>query len=176
MANAAYGSFVFGLRDLKVTNLAGTLQEDLLGGQELSFKPEFRGGEQYGDDRLLSVISFIVGGTADVTAGALSSAAMAIMFGRTLTVGGTSPNETTTMKLSAGDNMPYFKLYGQSVSENGDGLHVLLAKCKVMSGGAVEMRENGFYSPSFSLRVVDDGTNGVARIIQNETATSLPTS
>lgn len=175
MANAAYGSFVFGLRDLKVTNLAGTLQEDLLGGQELMFKPEFRGGEQFGDDRLLSVISFIVGGTADVTAGALSSAAMAIMFGRTLTVSGTSPNEITTLKLSAGDNMPYFKLYGQAVGENGDDLHILLAKVKVMDGGNVDMKDNGFYAPAFSLRVVDDGTNGVARVVQHETATAVPT-
>lgn len=176
MSSVAYGDFIFGLRDLKVTNIAGTLQEDLLGGQSLMFKPEFRQGEQFGDDRLLSVISFIVAGTADVTAGALSSAAKAIMFGRTLATTSSSPTERTELKLSAGDRMPWFKMYGMAVDEDGGDLHVLVSKCKVTGGGGVELKDNGFYAPAFTLRCIDDGTNGIVRIVQNETGLALPTS
>ena len=176
MASVTYGKYVFGLRDLKITNLAGTLQEDLDASQELTFTPEFRVGEQFGDDALKAVISFIIGGTASITGGSMSSAAMAIATGRTLTTSGSSPNEVTELKLSAGDNMPYFKIYGKAVDEGSGDMFILLAKCKITGGLAFTFQDNEFLTPGFEVRCVDDGSNGVAKIIQHETATTLPTS
>lgn len=176
MANKAYGHHVYGMRDIKVTNIGGTLQEDLDTAQELRFTPEFRVGEQIGDDALKAVISFIIGGNGRIGAGSVSSAALAIMTGKSLSVTGSSPNEVTTLKWSAGDNMPYFKVYGKALDEASGDLHLLMSKVKIVGGGELSLRDAQWYTGGFDIRVLDDGTNGCVRQVQNETAANLPTS
>lgn len=176
MASPNYGKYVFGLRRLVVTNSAGTLQEQLEAGQSFSFEPEFRVGEQFGDDALKAVISFIIGGSGEFSAGALSTAAIAIITGKTLSVSGSNPNEITELKWSAGDVMPYFKVYGLARDEGGGDIHILLSKVKLVGGLSLAIEDNEFVTPGFEVRVVDDGTNGVARILQHQTTTTLPTS
>lgn len=176
MANKGYGDFLYGLRDIKITNMAGTLQEDLDAGQTLSFTPEITSAEQRGDDTVKSQISFLSGGTATITNGAISSAAMALMFGKTLTVAGTSPNETATMQVNAGDSLPYFKVYGQTWDDDTGDIHIYLGKCKIIGGGALEFGDATYVTYSLELKVLDDGSNGIWKQIQHETRTTLPTS
>jgi hypothetical protein len=167
---------LYGLRDLKITNAAGTVQEDLDAAQTLSFTPTFSAAELRGDDAVKVQFSNLTGGTASFSAGGYSSAALAIMFGKTITVGGSSPNETATLKLSAGDVMPYFKVYGLARDEAGGDIHVLLPKVKVESLGDFSLGDEEFLITSVDVQCLDDGTNGVIQIIQHETTTAVPSS
>lgn len=176
MSNVTYGDKLFGLRDLKVTNIAGTTQEDLGAGMTLEISPEFDGGELKGDDAVVAVVSFMTHAKGKISAGTVSSAAAAIMFGITLTTTGTTPNAVTTTKLSQGQNMPYFKIYGKSLDEGTGDAHLLATKCKVTGGGTFKFENGNFWTSELEIICVDDGTNGIFRLLQNETATNLPTS
>ena len=176
MASAAYGDYLYGLRDIKITNMAGTLQEDLDAAQTLNFTPTWTEAVQRGDDVEKSGIGFISGGTANLTAGRMSSAAVAIMFGKSLTVSGSSPNEITTLQVNTGDTVPYFKVYGLVYDDDGGDMHIILGKCKVTGGAALEFSDGNYFNQSFDLRVFDDGTNGIWKQVQHETRTTLPTS
>lgn len=176
MANETYGKFVYGLRDLKVTNITGTLQEDLDAAQSLTFSPTFSSSELRGDDVIKASMGSLNGGTATLSAGGYSSAAVAIMFGKTLSQSGSTPNESTTLQLNQGDVMPYFKVYGLARDESGGDVHVLLSKVKVTGWGGINFSDENWFINSVDLQCLDDGTNGVAKIIQHETTTTLPTS
>jgi hypothetical protein len=174
--NTTYGHFVFGLSDLKITNLAGTVQADLSAAMEMTFTPMFRAGELFGDDSLKAVISYILGGELSFTAGSMSSAALAIVTGKTLSTSGSTPNEVTEFQLDAGDVMPYFKVYAKSRDDLTGDVHALFHKVKLISGLEITMQDGEWVTPGFECRAVDNGTNGVFEIKQNETAANLPTS
>lgn len=176
MANETYGKFLYGLRDLKVTNIGGTVQEDLDAAQSLTFSPTFNSAELRGDDVVKVSMGSLSGGTATISAGGYSSAAVAIMFGKTLSQSGSTPNEITTLQLNAGDVMPYFKVYGLARDEGGGDVHVLLSKCKVTGWGGIDFSDENWFVNSVDVQCLDDGTNGVVKILQHETAATLPTS
>lgn len=176
MASVGYGDFLYGLRDIKITNSAGTLQEDLDAAQTLNFSPTWTEAVQRGDDVEKSSIGFISGGTATISAGKMSSAAVAIMFGKSVTIASTSPTETATLQVNAGDTMPYFKVYGLVYDDDAGDMHIYLGKCKVIGGAALEFSDGNYFTQSFELRVLDDGTNGIWKQVQHETRATLPTS
>ena len=170
----AFGDRPFGLRDVKVTNIGGTTQADLPAAQQMTFKPRFISGELRGDDALKSVVAFVEAYEFDLAAGGIDLAALAIITGETVTLAGVTPNQTKTVKVSAGDSMPYFKIYGKSLGENvTDDIHVKLFKCKITAMEGV-FQDAQFYITSCSGIAVDDDTNGIVEIVQNETAADLP--
>lgn len=175
MASETYGKFVYGLRDLKITSMAG-LQEDLDAAQTLTFTPTFTDAVLRGDDVEKVSLNNLSGGTASLSAGGYSSAAVAIMFGKTLSQSGSTPNEITTLQLNAGDVMPYFKVYGLARDEAGGDVHVLLPKCKVTGWGDVTLSDENFFITSVDVRCLDDGSNGIVKIVQHETTATLPAS
>ena len=176
MASVGYGDYLYGLRDLKITNMAGTVQEDLDAAQELNFTPELTNAEQRGDDVVKSAISFLTGGTATITAGRLSTAALALMWGKSVTIASTSPTETATLQFNAGDAPAYFKVYGLAYDDDAGDIHIYLGKCKIIGGGAIQLSDGNYLTHGLELKVLDDGTNGVWKQIQHETRTTLPTS
>ena len=91
MANVSYGKYVFSLDDLKVTNLAGSTQEDLDAGMELTLTPEFLTGKLQGDTATKAIVTILMGAQATVSGGSISSAALAIITGKSLTTAGTTP-------------------------------------------------------------------------------------
>jgi len=177
MASVAYSNVIYGLRDLKITELDGSPQEDMGAAMKMAFKPLLQGGRLEGDDAIKAIISFIIGGEVEFSAGEMSSAALAIITGITLTTASTSPTEVTTLQIDEGQNMPYFKVYGKSLDDLIGDVHVLLSKVKVESDFDVVQLENGnFRVSNIKATAIDDGTNGVVKIIQNETAATLPSS
>ena len=68
MASVTYGRRVYGLRDMKVTNPAGTIQEDLDAAQTLRFTPQFTNADLRGDDMTVESMTTVDGGTATVSA------------------------------------------------------------------------------------------------------------
>jgi hypothetical protein len=173
---STYGNRPFGLRDVKVTNILGTLQKDLPAAQQMTFTPTFTNATLEGDDVVESVIAYVKSYEWTLNAGGIDLDALAIMTGETVTVAGSSPNETSTVKVSAGDRMPYFKIYGKSLGENAsDDIHAKLYKCKITSMQG-QLQGDQFYITQCSGTAIDDGTNGIIQIVQNETAAALPAS
>ena len=172
---SVYGDKPFGLRDIKVTNITGTVQADLPAAQQLSITPVMVNGELRGDDRLKAIVAIVDALEWALQNGGISLQALAIMTGQAATTTGSSPNEKTTLNLSAGDSMPYFKLYGKAIGDEGDDIHVKIykAKCTSLSG---QFQDGQFWITSCSGKAVDDDVNGVVDFVQNETETTLPTS
>jgi len=172
---SGYGEMPFGLRDVKITNMAGTTQVDLPRGQNLAYRERVRSGELSGDDALQAAVAFVEAIEWSLEAGGISLEAWALLTGRTATEEGTTPNQTTTLTVSAGDEFPYVKIYGKSMGDDGDDIHVKFfkAKCTSLEG---TFAEGEFFVTSCSGIGVDDGSNGIVDIVQNETAADLPTS
>jgi len=170
---SAFGNKVFGLRDLKVTNIGGTTQKDLPVAQKLKVAPKMKSGELEGDDSLVSVVAFIISAEWELEAGGIDLDALAIITGKAVTLAGVTPNQTATWKLSAGDNMPYFKIYGKSLGDGIDDIHAKMSKVKCMEFEG-EFSEGEFFVTACKGIAVDDGTNGVVTVVQNETAAALP--
>ncbi|MCP5018649.1 MAG: hypothetical protein GY938_25720 [Ketobacter sp.] len=176
MANVAYGKFIYGMRDIKITNLAGTLQEDLDAAVKLLFTLDFEQAELKGDDVIKAVKNFPISATGELEAGGYSSAAMSIMLGKTLTTVGSSPNESTTLQIDAGDSMPYFKVYGKALDDVGGDLHIYAMKAQVTEIEFAGMEGENWSMTSCTIKLLDDGSNGIAQFVQNETAVALPSS
>lgn len=164
----------FGLRDVKVLSSDGATEADLDAAQVLTVTPTYTSDQLRGDDAVKSVVSFFDAATWNLTQGGLTAAAVAIMTGRTATTAGTTPAQTTTITASAGDVMPYFQIYGKSIGDDTDDVHVLVYKCKITGGGEINMQDGSFSTNGLSGVAIDDGTNGVFDTIHNETATDLP--
>ena len=176
MASETHGKFIYGFRDLKVTNIGGTVTEDRVAAHSLTVCPTVGSAELRGDDVPKVSMSSLSGGTAAISAGGYSSAAVAIMFGKTLSASGSTPNEITTLQLNSGDVMPYFKIYGLARDEGGGDVHVLLSKCKVTNWGGIDFSDENWFVNSVDVQCLDDGTNGVIKILQHETTTAVPSS
>ena len=97
------------------------------------------------------------------------------MTGRTITASGTTPNQKNTVLARAGDTYPWFKIYGKSVGDDDDDIHVLIYKAKLTDGLEGEFADGEFYIQSCSGIAVDNGTK-LYEIVQNETATTVPAS
>jgi hypothetical protein len=165
----------FGLRDVKVTNIGGTVQADLPAAMTLSFKEEMNSGEMHGDDAVQATVAFTDKLSWELEAGGISLECLAIMTGRTVTLSGTGSSEINTVIARAGDAMPYFKIYGKSLGDGTDDIHVKIVKAKIMGGIEGEFKDGEFYVQKCEGIAIDDGT-ALYTIVQNETATTLPTS
>jgi len=171
----AFGDKPFGLRDIKVVPLPSGSPVDLPAAQTLTWKPRFRSGELSGDDALQSVVAFVDAYEWSLGAGGISLEALAVLVGNTVSSSGTTPNQVKTLNIAAGDNMPYFKIYGKALGENtNDDIHVKIYKAKLTSMEG-QFQDAQFYITSCSGLAVDGGA-GIIDIVQNETATNLPTS
>jgi hypothetical protein len=164
----------FGLRDLKITNLAGTTQVDLPNAQTLTFTERLTQGEMRGDDATQAVVAFTDALEWELEAGGISLEAYALMTGRTIALTGTTPNQVNTLLAQAGDVYPYFKIYGKSQGDGADDIHVKINKAKLTGGIEGEFADGEFFVTKCSGIAVDPGAGALYEVIQNETADDLP--
>lgn len=165
----------FGIRDIKITNLAGTTQVDLPNAQTMTFTERLTTGEMRGDDATQAVVAFTDALEWELEAGGISLEAYALMTGRTITLSGTTPNQVNTLAGNAGDVYPYFKIYGKSQGDGADDIHVKILKAKLTGGFEGEFKDGEFWVTKCSGIAVDPGAGNLFEIIQNESATTLPT-
>lgn len=167
-------SFPFGLHEIVVTNIAGTVQAPLPAANRLMVKERLQTGEAPGDDALQSIASILLAADWEMEVKGISLEARAIITGRTLSTSGSTPNEIKTLTATAGTRMPYFKIYGKSLGDGDDDTHVLLYKCKVTEGAEDTFQYSEYVGPTYKGIAVDDGVNGVFDTVINETAAELP--
>jgi len=172
----AYGDKPFGIRDVKITDITGSTQVDLPSARVLSFREVGKSGALSGDDKTVALVSRADTIEWDLEAGGISLEAYALLTGRTASQSGTTPNRTNTLTGEATEQFPYVKIYGKAVGDGADDVHVKIWKAKVM--GAIEggLQDGEFLVTKCSGVGIDDGTNGVWDLVQNETAANLPSS
>jgi hypothetical protein len=100
--------------------------------------------------------------------------ALALVTGWTATLSGTTPNQVNTLKMHAGTAFPYFKIYGKSLGEAGDDVHVKIFKAKITGNIEGQFQYGEFYVTKMTGIAVEDSVNGLADIVLNETAAALP--
>ena len=173
----AFGDKPFGLRQIVVTTIDGASQAPLPAARTLGYEERLVQNEMRGNDVVESVVSIVDAVEWSLEHGGIGLDAWAIMTGRTVVESGTTPNEQATYNISAGHCYPYFKVYGKSFGENcSDDVHILLYKCKVTSPISGQFQDAEFWVTSCDGIAIDDGMNGIADIVQHETAVDLPTS
>jgi hypothetical protein len=170
----AYGDKPYGLRAISLLSLGVTpAPVTLPAAQKMKVTPRITSGELKGDDALKSAVAMVEAAEWELEAGGITLTAYAKLTGKTVTTSGSTPNEVSTFKLAAGDPMPYITIFGKSLGDGTDDIHIKLWKAKVTELEG-EFIEDKFYITKCKGLAVDDGTNGIVSFVQNETATALP--
>ena len=165
----------FGLRQITLVPLPSGSAVVLPAAMTLSFKEALTSGELRGNDATVSVVAITDKVEWELEAGGISLEAIKVMTGRTIALTGTTPNQVNTMTIAAGDTMPYFKIYGKIVNDDGSDVHCLLHKCKLTGGLEGEFKEGEFYIQKCEGVAITNGTK-IAELVHNETATTVPAS
>lgn len=173
---SGYGDKPFSINDIKVTNMAGSTQVDLPYEQKMSFKERLVSGELRGSGKTVAVAAEVDAIEFELESGGIPLEAYALMTGRTVTESGTTPSRTNTLTGSGAERLPYFKIYGKSLGDGDDDVHIKLFKCKLTEGIEGELADGEFWVQKCSGVCIDDGSNGIWDIVQNETADDLPAS
>ena len=166
---------IYGLSDVKITNIGGTTQVDLPESVTLKFKERIRSAEAQGDDKLGGVVAVRDAIEWELEFSSLPLEAMALMYGVTTSTSGTTPNQVKTLENHGAVRLPYFKIYGKSLGEGDDDVHCIIYKAKVTEGLDGSLKYGEIAKPTIKGIAIDDGTNGIYDWVQNETADDLPT-
>lgn len=169
-----FGDKPFGLNEVKLKK--GATVVTLPVAQKLTLKERVRGGEMSGDDKIASVVAISEAFDWELEAGGIALDALALLTGRTATTSGTAPAQTMTLSSASGQSFPYILIFGKSVGDNGDDIHVKVWKAKVMELSG-EFADNAFYVTKCTGIAIGDSANGnkIVDFIQHETATSIVT-
>lgn len=162
----------FGLKQIKIVNAADTVAIDLPAALELEFEETVVSGEFFGNDELQGLVTQPLGIKGKFKAGGIPLSAYALMTGHTYAVTGSTPNEVATLE---GDSatFPYFMVYGKSLGDTGDDIHVKLLKVKLTGSPKGSFKRGEF----FMLEAEFQGVKVAGKaydIIANETAADLP--
>lgn len=176
MAIAGVEVYPYGLRQIRIVSANGSEVVDLPAAQTLKFMERVTSAELRGNDKVVVAMSFVDAVEVEFDTGGYPLDAIALMTGRTMTDAGSGTTETTTMSINAGDVYPYFKLYGKSLGDAGDDVHVKLGKVKLTGSVEGEFKDQAFVVTKMKGIALDDGTGKIADVVRNETATTLPSS
>ncbi len=164
----------FGLKEVKLVGTSTPVT--LTASQTMSFSPRMLGGELKGCDKIVSVAASVEALEWSLEEGGIPLAALSILTGWTATTSGSTPTQINTMKMLAGTAMPYFKIYGKSLGDAGDDVHVKIWSAKLTGNIEGQFAHGEFYVTKMTGMATDDGVNGLADVVLNETAASLPES
>jgi hypothetical protein len=175
----SFGAPTFGLNDVKIatwnsTNSYGTAV-DVPSVQLMGAIMRVVTAQLEGDDKITATASRAIGGQSQIRFGSVSIAALEVMIGNSSTASGSTPNQQDHLKISGGDNMPYFGICGKALAEEGSGdLHVFLPKVKITSDVTLASLEYGnFAIPELTVEAVDDATYGIINLVEHETAAAV---
>lgn len=165
----------FGLRQLTVVPLPSGTAVVLPSALTLSFKESLISGELRGDDAVQAIAAITDKIEWSLESGGISFDALKVMTGRTITTSGTTPAQKNIITIAAGDTLPYFKIYGKVVNDDGSDVHCLMHKCKLTGGLEGEFKDGEFYIQACEGVAISNGTK-IAELVHNETATTVPAS
>lgn len=165
----------FGLNQIKFVSMDGLTVVPLTDrSRTLEFEETVVTGEFPGDDALQGIVSQPTGIKGKIEAGGMSLEAYALITGHELTITGTTPNRVATLE---GNSLrfPYFKIYGKSLGDDIDDVHMKVLKAKLTSGLKGTFKYGEFMSSEVEFMGVKISGKAFDQVI-NETAAALPTS
>jgi hypothetical protein len=166
--------YTYGLRDVKITSLAGDVQGDLPASQTLTWKEKVVSDELPGDDVIVSTVGFVQGIEWELEAGGISLEVYAMLTGETVSTTGSTPNRKQTITRKGGKNFPYIKIYGRALGDGNDGVQILIKKAKVTElEGSFKNKE--FLITKCSGTGIGDANGDLYDLIKLETDAALPT-
>lgn len=162
----------FGMNELVVVSYDGVTAISLPAALELEFEETVVSGEFFGNDSLQGLVTQPLGVKGKFKAGGLPLDAYALMTGHSYSVSGSTPNEVATLE---GDSttFPYFKVYGKSLGDSGDDVHVKLMKVKLTGSPKGSFKRGEFFMLEAEFQGVKVGGKAYDLVI-NETTTALP--
>jgi hypothetical protein len=171
-----FGDKPFGLDDVKLVPIPVDTAVDLPVQQVLTFKERVKNAElEDGNGATVAVVASAAGVDWSLSEGGISLEAYALMTGRTLDSAGSTPNQTKTLSGDTPKNFPYFSIYGRSLGEGDDDLHILIPKAKLTSAMEGTFEAGKFFITKCSGIGVPDTNGNAYQFIQNETAAALDT-
>jgi hypothetical protein len=179
MAFDSYGAPQFGLSDVQIatwlaTNSYGSAV-DVPSVQLMGAVLQVVSATLEGDDTITASAARAIGGEVRLRFGSVNIAALEVLLGNTATSSVASPNEVKQLKVTGGDNMPYFGIVGKALAEEGSGdFLVFLPKVRIMSDVELATLEYGnFAIPELTAQASNDATYGILSVIQRETAAAV---
>ena len=167
--------YIYGLRDIKLTDLDGSNQVDLPAARTLTWQETVVSDSLRGDDKIVSTVAFVEGGEFSLESGGISLEAYAKLTGESVVTTGSTPNRTQTVTRRGATSFPWLKIYGRALGDNNDGIHVKLRKAKLTSlEGNLTNQE--FYITKAGGMFIADDSDELYDIVKLETDAELPTS
>lgn len=177
-------AYPFGIRDVKITPITNLVTEalgtpiDLPAIRTLSFTEAESYTELRGDDKVITSRGSGPGVAWELEAGGYKPVVVKAIFGGTLTETGTTPAQISKLQKKATDSRPFFRAEGQSMSDNGGDVHVVLYRCRATGDFEGNFSDgewfltgaSGTAFPSQAVATLD----ALYDIIWNETITAIP--
>lgn len=165
----------FGLNQIKFVSLDGLDVVPLTDqSRTLEFEEVVVSGDFPGDDGIQAVVTQPVSIKGKIEAGGISLEAYALITGHTLTIAGTTPNRTGTLEADS-SRFPYFKIYGKSLGDGIDDVHIKILKAKLTSGLKGTFKYGEFMASEIEFVGVKVSGKAWDSVV-NETAADLPSS
>lgn len=162
----------FGLKEIIIENMAGTERVTLPAALELGFEEMVVTGEFFGNDDLQGVVTQPLGVKGTFKQGGYPLEALSLMTGHDYALSGSTPNQVATLQ---GDSStyPYFKIFGKSLGDEGDDVHIKIFKAKLTSSPKGTFKRAEFFMLETEFTGVK--VSGKAYdVVANETETALP--
>lgn len=173
----------YGVRDLKVTpyldavgSQLATTSIDLPNMQTLTFRETEEFQDLRGDDRIIATRGRGAQVEWDLEAGGISAQVWAVFTGSELLETGTTPNIKVLLRKKGSDSRPYFRIEGQSISDSGGDVRVVIYRARCNGNIEGEFKDGEFFitkGSGLGLPLLDDQNDLLYDIVQNETKTSI---
>jgi len=177
-------AYPFGLRDVKLSSFTNATTEtpatptiDLPAARVFTFTEAEEYETLTGDDKTITTRGKGATLTWELEGGGYSADVVKLIVGGTLTDGGTAPAQTRKLRKLATDSRPFFKVEGQSMSDNGGDVHGVIYRCRATGDFEMHFEQGTWFLtnisgeafPSLAATTVD----ALYEITYNETITAI---
>lgn len=161
----------FGLKQLVIGSMDEQTILTLPAALTMEFEESVVSGEFYGNDDLQGLVTQPLGVKGKFNMGGLPLEAYALMTGHDYDETGTTPNMSATLQADS-PTYPYFKVWGRSLGDEGDDVHIKIFKVKLTSSPKGKFERGQFFMLEAEFMGVK--VNSAAwEAVANETAEPL---
>lgn len=162
--------YIFGLREVRLWREDAIVALDA--AQMLIIRERVRAGELSGNDHTLAIAAHADVLEWEIEAGGMPLAAYGLMTGRAVAIAGDEPERTATLVGQALADFPVFRIYGRSLGDENDDLHVKIFYAK-LSGEPQGLFGDGQFWTTACNGVALAGPEGLYEVVHNVTAQEL---
>lgn len=134
-------------------------------------------GELTGNDAITARHARAIAGKLNVRFGSISLSLLSLLLGRDIDSVGSTPNRKKRLRISGGQDFPYFGMCGKAHSDEGGDIHLFVAKAKIAADFDIAQLEyEAFPIPALECTALTDSTYqiGGTTAVQTVTLTGTP--